>query len=68
MEQEKKGAFTVSRFEEKTERSLNWWYDAVLRYIAEKRMIETPECSYAWFVREKFPEIWEKYVRLASTK
>lgn len=26
-------------------------------------MIETPECSYARFVREKFPWIWEKYVR-----
>ncbi len=68
MEQEKKGLFAVSRFEEKTERSLNWWYDAVLRYITEKRMIEAPECSYARFVREKFPWIWEKYVRTASTR
>lgn len=36
MEQVKKGLFAVSRFEEKTECSLNWWYDAVLRYITEK--------------------------------
>ena len=62
MEQEQKGLFAVSRFEEKTERSLNWWYDAVLQYITEKCMIETPECSYAKFVREKFPWIWEKYI------
>lgn len=24
-------------------------------------MIETPSCSYALFVKEKLPQVWERY-------
>lgn len=61
MQQKQQGNFAVNRFEDKPERVLNWWYDTIQNYITEKKMIETPECSYARFVREKFPWIWEKY-------
>jgi len=30
-------------------------------YLKEKDMIKTPDCSYARFVREKFPWVWEWY-------
>lgn len=60
-EQERAGAFTRCRFEDKTERQLQGWYSMILRYIAGKNMIETPECSYAKFVRLKFPWVWEDY-------
>ena len=33
-------------------------------YIDGKNMIETPHCSYAEFVRRKFPEVWEKYEKI----
>lgn len=63
LEQEKAGAFTLLRFEDKTEKQLQWSYNSILRYIAEKNMIQTPDCSYAKFVQLKFPQVWEDYER-----
>ena len=31
-------------------------------YMKEKRMIETPDCSYASFIKLKLPQVWEKYI------
>lgn len=28
----------------------------------EKEMIKIPDCSYARFVKRKFPQAWERYV------
>ena len=63
-EQERLGAFHLCRFEDKTESQLRWWHDNILEYIAEKEMIKTPNCSYAAFVRRKFPDVWADYERL----
>ena len=30
--------------------------------LKEKNMIETPECSYALFIKEKLPQAWEKCI------
>lgn len=57
----KDGRLTVGKFEDKSEKELNWYYNKILEYISEKDMIKTPDCSYAKFVREKFPFVWEKY-------
>lgn len=55
------GKLIIGKFEDKSERELNWYYDKILEYISGKEMIKTPECSYAKFIREKFPFVWEKY-------
>lgn len=45
-----------------TEQQLNWWYSRPVDYLAEKEMVKNPDCSYAVFVRSKFPQVWEKYL------
>ena len=56
------GKLEIGRFEDKTEKELENWYSMILSYIQEKNMIQTPDCSYAKFVKEKFPFIWDKYM------
>ena len=65
LEQEKLGTFEINRFEDKSEKEMQWWYKTILDYIDRKRMIETPDCSYAEFVRRKFPKVWEDYEKLS---
>lgn len=57
----KQGKLKISRYEEKTQQQRAWWYTRVAEYLAEKNMIETPDCSYARFVKEKLPRAWEQY-------
>lgn len=52
----------IGRFEDKTEKELENWYSMILSYIQEKDMIHTPDCSYAKFVKEKFPFVWDSYI------
>lgn len=63
MEFERSGKMRVSRFEEKTAAELDRWYEMILNYITEKNMRDTPGCSYAVLIREKFPWVWERYIR-----
>ena len=62
MEYVKQGKMKVSHFEDKSEQQLEWWYSCCVEYLEEKHMIETPECSYASFIKEKLPQVWERYV------
>ena len=64
-EQEKLGTFEINRFEDKSEKEMQWWYKTILDYIDRKGMIETPDCSYAEFVKRKFPNVWEDYEKLS---
>lgn len=57
----KQGKMKISRFEEKSDQQLEWWHTRVAEYLTEKNMIETPDCSYALFVKEKLPQVWERY-------
>ena len=66
-EEEALGSFSLCRFEEKTPAQLRVWYNSVLRHIVEKKMINTPDCSYAKFVKEKFPKVWESYEKLCTS-
>ena len=34
----------------------------ILGVIQEKNMKDTPNCSYAEFVKNKFPLIWDDYI------
>ena len=65
LEQEKLGTFEINRFEDKSEKEMQWWYKTILDYIDRKGMIETPDCSYAEFVKRKFPKVWEDYEKLS---
>lgn len=56
------GKLKVSRYEDKTPEQLEWWYSAVADHMSEKNMIETPDCSYARFVKNKLPRAWEIYL------
>ena len=62
MEYVKQGKMKVSHFEDKSEQQLEWWYSCCVEYLEEKHMIETSECSYASFIKEKLPQVWERYV------
>lgn len=56
------GKLLIGRYEDKSEKELNWYYKTIGDYIREKDMRSTPDCSYALFVKEKFPFIWEDYM------
>ena len=58
----KQGKMRLSRYEDKSERQLEWWWSDLCGYLKEKDMINMPDCSYARFVREKFPWVWERYL------
>ena len=52
----------VGHFEDKLEQQLEWWYSCCVEYLKEKLMIETPNCSYASFIKSKLPQVWERYI------
>lgn len=52
------GRLKLGRFEDKSEKELERWYSMIESYIKEKRL--PPDCSYAEFVRQKFPSVWER--------
>lgn len=58
----RQGKMQLGRYEDKSEQQLNWWYSVIADYLKEKDMIKNPDCSYAVFVRNKFPQVWEKYL------
>ena len=60
------GKMKIGRFEDKTEKAIANWHNMVLSYIKEKDMIKTPDCSYALFVKEKFPSVWRQYEKEIS--
>lgn len=61
LECESKGVMKIGKFEDKSEQSLENWYNMIYEYIKEKNMITAPDCSYAKFVQAKFPQVWERY-------
>lgn len=64
MEYVKQGKMKIGHFEDKSKQQLEWWHSYCAEYLKEKNMIETPECSYALFIKEKLPQVWEKYERM----
>lgn len=59
---EARGRLVVSRYAQKSQRELEWYYRAIQHYMAQKRMDLMPDCSYARFVRQKFPFVWERFL------
>lgn len=62
MEYVGQGKMKISHYEEKSEQQLEWWYSCCVAYLREKNMVQTPDCSYARFIKAKLPQVWEKYV------
>lgn len=52
----------IGRYEDKSVQQLEWWYSCCASYLEEKNMIETPDCSYALFIKKKLPQVWERYL------
>ncbi len=63
---ESKGFMKIGRFEDKSDQALKNWYNMIYEYIKGKDMISTPDCSYAVFVKDKFPQVWERYLNEKS--
>lgn len=56
------GKMKIGRFEDKSPEELEMFYKMVVGYMRDKGMAKTPGCSYARFVREKLPEVWERFI------
>lgn len=61
LERVEQGKLVIGKYEDKSEQELNNWYNMIYNYIKEKEMIKIPDCSYAKFVKKKFPLVWERY-------
>ena len=66
MEEEDMGRFRLCLFKNKKRQDLLLWSNNILRYLSKNKMIDEPEHPYAKFLREKLPEIWEKYKKLCG--
>lgn len=66
MEYVKQGKMKIGRYEDKSARQLEWWYSRLIEYLNEKNMAENADCSYALFVKKKFPRVWERYLQQSS--
>ncbi len=62
MEKVAAGELEISKFESKSEKELQNWYEMIKAYIYQKNIRNTPDCSYAKFIKNKFPCIWEEYI------
>lgn len=56
----RQGKMGLGRYENMTEKHLRFYMGMILAHMRRKQM--DPSCSYALFVRQKFPEVWEKYL------
>lgn len=64
----KQGKMKISSYEDKSAQQLAWWHTRVVAYLTEKNMIRTPDCSYALFVKQKMPQVWEQYQNTIKKK
>lgn len=62
MDYEAQGKLVIGRYEEKSQRELEWYARTIRAYMAQKQMHLMPDCAYARFVRRKFPDVWEQFL------
>lgn len=60
LEYERSGKLIVRRYETLSEKQKETGEKLVLGEIRTWKLREQPDCSYSRFLRERFPEIWEK--------
>jgi hypothetical protein len=51
----------IWRYENWKPEQLESRYAVTLEYLIRKNMIDTPDCSYAKFVKQKLPKVWQEY-------
>lgn len=61
-EYERQGRMKIGRYEDKSPRELEMFYKMIIDYMREKSMRNTPDCSYTRFVRDKLPNVWERFL------
>lgn len=61
-EYERQGKMKIGHCEDKSPRELEMFYKMIIEYMREKSMRTAPDCSYARFVREKLPNVWERFL------
>lgn len=61
-EYERQGKVKIARYEDKSPRELEMFSKMIIDYMREKSMQNTPDCSYARFVRGKFPNVWKRFL------
>lgn len=61
LEYERRGKMKIGRFEERSPRELEMYNGLIIREMREKGMQDKPDCSYARFIREKLPAVWERF-------
>lgn len=59
---ERQGKMKIGRYEDKSQRELEMFDKMIIAYMREKSMQSAPDCSYARFVREKLPNVWERFL------
>lgn len=64
MKYAEQGKIKIGYFRDKSPEELNWWHAKITEILEKKDMRKIPNCSYARFIREKFPQIWEEYLAL----
>ena len=63
MDYTRQGKMKIGYFKDKTPEQLQWWHSSIINYLEEKNMASIPDCPYARFVKKKFPEVWERYIK-----
>lgn len=66
MEYERLGKMRIGRFEDKSPKELEMFYKMIIGIMREKEMQNIPDCSYARFVQEKLPSVWERFLEEVS--
>lgn len=64
----RRGRLEVTRFADMSDRDLKLYDRMILDYLRRKEMHRIPDCSYARFVREKFPEVWDEYMQTVRAR
>ena len=61
----RQGKMGLGRYEDMTPWHLHFYHRMIREYMHRKQMHMIPDCSYARFIREKFPEVWEQFMQEA---
>lgn len=57
------GKMKIGRFEDKSPRELEMYCKMIVGYMRDKEMEKTSGCSYARFVQEKLPWVWDIFIK-----
>ena len=58
----RQGKMGLVRYEDMTPRHLHFYHRMIREYMHRKQMHMIPDCSYARFIRQKFPEVWAEFI------